>query len=273
VKATVIAMSVGTAACGEQGGDRTADGTITAMAPLDGADVAWPATLEVTTDGVKIEPVGDGEIHPGAGHVHVMVDTDCVNKGDTIPKDATHLHFGTGSTTPTLSAVPPGEHELCVQVADSAHVALDSTTSLKVTVGEVTEQAWVKTASAQCATGLAAAQEPWDRFAHPEVFDGDPETVPDAAAVEEFWATAQEVFELRKSVFDGVLALPYPAGADAKTAHDALASGWATGLANATAMLDEKSAEVLASFEFEGPEPFVDLNAALGDLGLEDCIQ
>jgi hypothetical protein len=71
---------------------------------------------------LKVEPAG--AVKPGAGHFHILIDTDFIPAGDVIPKDATHLHFGQGqSTTPiTLTA---GIHVLRLQFANGNHIALD----------------------------------------------------------------------------------------------------------------------------------------------------
>ena len=159
---------------GSDSGHRTADGKLTVESPAGDAKVAWPAKLVMKSDGVVIEPVGDSQVRDGAGHYHVMVDADCLKKGTAIPKDADHLHFGSGATTLTLGSVAPGSHELCVQVGDGGHAALDATDSVTITVGAVSPQAWVDTAN----TNLQAPER-GDReagrgilAAHPGLIDG-----------------------------------------------------------------------------------------------------
>ncbi|CUS03314.2 ATPases of the AAA+ class [Candidatus Promineifilum breve] len=91
--------------------------------PRDGASVAAPVRVVMAAENFTVEPAGDGALHDGAGHLHIMVDTPCVAAGQTIPKDETHLHFGDGSIETEL-ALTPGEHTLCLQAADGAHTAL-----------------------------------------------------------------------------------------------------------------------------------------------------
>lgn len=55
--------------------------------------------------------------------------------GKTIPKDDQHQHFGDGSTEAELE-LEPGEHTLCLQFADGAHVATGLTDEVTVTVTE-----------------------------------------------------------------------------------------------------------------------------------------
>jgi formylglycine-generating enzyme required for sulfatase activity len=83
-----------------------------------------PTTFEVSmaATGLTIEPAG--EIHEGAGHFHILVDSDFVAPGELIPFDETHLHFGQGQLTTTLE-LEPGEHTLRLQFANGAHIAQD----------------------------------------------------------------------------------------------------------------------------------------------------
>ena len=65
--------------------------------------------------------------------MHVMIDVGCVDVGETIPSDESHVHFGDGSTSADLD-LSPGEHSLCLQAGDAEHVALDLTDEITVTV-------------------------------------------------------------------------------------------------------------------------------------------
>ena len=75
-----------------------------------------------------------GEVNEGAGHFHVIADAGCVDVGDAITKDADHLHFGKGQTSGTIY-LEPGSHELCLQVGDGVHEALDVTGTVTIEVG------------------------------------------------------------------------------------------------------------------------------------------
>lgn len=89
--------------------------------PTDGATVSSPVQVVMSGEFFTVEPAGT--IHPGAGHLHILVDNDCITPGQVIPKDETHLHFGAGQLTAELE-LAPGEHMLCLQAADGAHFAL-----------------------------------------------------------------------------------------------------------------------------------------------------
>ena len=89
--------------------------------PTDGATVGSPVKVTMGAIDFIVEPAG--EVKAGAGHLHIMVDTDCLAAGQVVPKDDTHLHYGKGQMEAEL-ALPPGTHTLCLQAADGAHIAL-----------------------------------------------------------------------------------------------------------------------------------------------------
>ena len=91
------------------------------VTPQDGAVVSPTFGVEMAAKGLTIEPAG--EIHTGAGHFHILVDTGFVAPGELIPFDDHHLHFGKGQVTTTLE-LKPGVHTLRLQFANGAHFAL-----------------------------------------------------------------------------------------------------------------------------------------------------
>ena len=93
----------------------------------------------MVAQGITIEEAG--EVKDGAGHFHVIADAGCVDAGDAITKDADHVHFGKGQTSGTIY-LEPGRHELCLQVGDGVHTALDITDTVKVTVGIGDQSEW-----------------------------------------------------------------------------------------------------------------------------------
>ena len=90
--------------------------------PADGATVSSPFEVVMAATGLVVEP--SGEINEGAGHFHILVDTDFIPAGQVIPTDEQHLHYGQGQTTISLE-LEPGEHTLHLQFADGAHIALE----------------------------------------------------------------------------------------------------------------------------------------------------
>ena len=89
--------------------------------PSDRAAVTSPVKVTMSAENFLVEPAG--AVKAGAGHLHIMVDTDCVAAGAVVPSDATHLHYGKGQLKAEL-ALSPGTHTLCLQAADGAHIAL-----------------------------------------------------------------------------------------------------------------------------------------------------
>jgi hypothetical protein len=92
------------------------------VTPLDGATVPAKFAVTMAATGLTVEPAG--EIKNGAGHFHILVDTDFVEAGEVIVNDTQHLHYGKGQYTTTLN-LEPGEHVLRLQFANGAHIALD----------------------------------------------------------------------------------------------------------------------------------------------------
>ncbi|MEZ4710830.1 MAG: DUF4399 domain-containing protein [Caldilineaceae bacterium] len=90
--------------------------------PRDGAVTPAQVDVVMAAAGLVVEPAG--AVAEGAGHFHILVDTDFVEPGAVIPKDEQHLHFGSGQLTTTLE-LAPGEHTLRLQFADGAHTALE----------------------------------------------------------------------------------------------------------------------------------------------------
>lgn len=119
------------------GGDD--DASVMLRAPADGSTIPGATQVDMVADGITIEEAG--EVHKNAGHFHVIVDDGCVSTGDTVPKDADHVHFGKGQSTGTVY-LSPGEHELCLQAADGAHNALAATDTVTVTAKIGSQDEW-----------------------------------------------------------------------------------------------------------------------------------
>lgn len=129
----VVAVFALVAVRGSGGGEvESVEAKVFFSQPLDSASVASPVQVVMEAEGLVIEPAG--AVREGAGHFHVMVDAPCAEVGDTIPNDDAHRHFGKGQTETTLD-LTPGEHTLCLQAGDGAHVAGESTDRIAVAVG------------------------------------------------------------------------------------------------------------------------------------------
>ena len=135
--------------------------------PADGQTVPASFDLEMEAIGLVVEP--SGEINEGAGHFHILVNTDFIPAGEVIPTDERHLHFGQGQTSAELQ-LPPGEHTLRLQFADGAHIALEGD-AYRDTITVVVEEG-----------GAEAHSVPSVRFAYPP--DGQTVTASFAVVME-----------------------------------------------------------------------------------------
>jgi hypothetical protein len=83
-----------------------------------GAHVASPFLVQFGLAGMGIAPAGvEAE---ATGHHHLLIDAATPAKGDQIPMDDNHRHFGKGQTEAMIS-LPPGSHTLQLVFADAAH--------------------------------------------------------------------------------------------------------------------------------------------------------
>ncbi len=106
------------------------------ITPEDGATVTSPVSFEFGHENIMLEP--KGEVHAGAGHHHIGLNTECLPAGEAIPEADPWVHFGDGSAVIEMQ-LPPGEHKLTIQLGDGEHVALDEPglcTSITLTVTE-----------------------------------------------------------------------------------------------------------------------------------------
>jgi hypothetical protein len=94
------------------------------IAPEEGATVGTSVDLVFGAENFAIEPVGDGDIHEGAGHHHVGIDTDCLPAGEIVPEAAPWVHFGDASSTINMQ-FEPGEHRVCLQIGDGEHRTIE----------------------------------------------------------------------------------------------------------------------------------------------------
>ncbi len=136
----ILTFSVLLAACNsaatadtQTGGTSSTAPHVYFVSPQDGAEVTSPLKVTMASDNFTVEPAASG-VHEGAGHMHIMVDADCIAAGQAIPKDDTHIHYGDG-TLETELTLAPGTHTLCLQAANGDHVALaDEGTRETITV-------------------------------------------------------------------------------------------------------------------------------------------
>ncbi|MEE8331207.1 MAG: DUF4399 domain-containing protein [Acidimicrobiia bacterium] len=122
-----VLLAMATAACASD-----AEGRVFFEEPRDEAVVVSPVPVVMGAEGFIIEPASEG-VGDGRGHFHIIIDRPCVQPRLTVGADGEHLHFGGGQETALLE-LEPGEHTLCLQVADGSHTALDLTDEIAIIV-------------------------------------------------------------------------------------------------------------------------------------------
>ena len=101
----------------------------------DGDVVKSPFIVQMGIQGMTVEPAGS--VNDLKGHFHLIVDGNYTEKGEIVPNDETHLHFGKGQTVDTLK-LSSGQHTLTLQFADGMHKSYgkDWSNTIKITVQE-----------------------------------------------------------------------------------------------------------------------------------------
>jgi hypothetical protein len=113
----VAAMALALISCSES----KPEAHVSFLQPVDGATVGRTFKVVMAVDGMKIHKAG--EIVPGTGHFHLIIDQ---GEGSYIPmqalivKDRHHLHFDKGETETTLHLLP-GKHTLTLQFGNGHH--------------------------------------------------------------------------------------------------------------------------------------------------------
>ena len=107
--------------------------TVTFTNVKDGATVPSTFTYQFDVSGYKVSPAKDGIIE-GTGHHHMIIDgPDVWPKGEVIPMDATHKHYGKGQSEGEL-VLEPGKHTITLQFANALHESYGKEFAKKITV-------------------------------------------------------------------------------------------------------------------------------------------
>lgn len=145
-----VALGLLAAACSDtssladgDGGERTIPPTpdalafrsgrpaIDIVAPVGGERVESPVRFRVEPENLELRPAG--QTVDGEGHLHLLIDQPCLEPGTEIPKNARLIHLGDGSNRAEID-LPPGRHEVCIQVGDGFHVAVAITDTVEFIV-------------------------------------------------------------------------------------------------------------------------------------------
>lgn len=91
---------------------------ITLLEPANGATVTSPFKVVFVVKGMKVAPAGTAEAN--TGHHHLLINGEALAKGEEVPFDKTHLHFGKGQTETNVT-LAPGKYKITAQFADGDH--------------------------------------------------------------------------------------------------------------------------------------------------------
>ena len=99
--------------------------------PANGAVVSSPFKVRFGIQGMEVKPAGDQVA--GQGHHHLLINLASQPKGEIIPIDDTHIHFGKAQTE-TEVKLPPGTYKLTMQFADGFHLSYGKDMAATITV-------------------------------------------------------------------------------------------------------------------------------------------
>lgn len=100
----------------------------------DGATVPSKFTYKFDVTGYELSPAAAG-LKEGTGHHHLVIDGPkaFVDKGEAIPFDDTHKHYGKAQTEGELE-LAPGKHKLTLQFANANHESYGKEFAKTITV-------------------------------------------------------------------------------------------------------------------------------------------
>ncbi len=99
--------------------------------PANGAVLSSPFKVRFGIQGMEVKPAGDQVA--GQGHHHLLINRASQPKGEIIPIDDTHIHFGKAQTE-TEVKLPPGTYKLTMQFADGFHLSYGKDMAATITV-------------------------------------------------------------------------------------------------------------------------------------------
>lgn len=112
---------------------RDGDPEIVIVSPTDGSMVTSPLRIRAETANLMLSP--SGQTHDGEGHLHILIDQECLQPGEVIPTDSETVHVDNGTGIKEIE-LSPGGHDLCLQIGDGFHIAVAIVEQLSVFVFE-----------------------------------------------------------------------------------------------------------------------------------------
>lgn len=107
--------------------------SVSLLEPADGSTVSTTFKVRFGVKGMTVTPAG--AIEADSGHNHLLINQVPVPKGESVPFDDQHRHFGAGQTEATIT-LPPGQYRLTSQFANGAHQSYGApmSSSIQITV-------------------------------------------------------------------------------------------------------------------------------------------
>jgi len=130
---SVLALLAGCAAPSNPNQAPAAAQGVYFMEPVNGATVTSPFKVKFAVKGTQVQAAGDQVAN--TGHHHLLINLESKPKGEIIPVDDAHIHFGKGQTE-TMVALKPGIYKITMQFADGYHLSYgkDMSATMMVTV-------------------------------------------------------------------------------------------------------------------------------------------
>ncbi|MDX8411076.1 MAG: DUF4399 domain-containing protein, partial [Mariprofundaceae bacterium] len=89
--------------------------------PLDGAVFEGKEVkIIMAVQGKELLPAG--EIIPGSGHHHLIINSEAAERGQTVARARQTIHYVKGETVAIIK-LPTGQHTLTLQFANGLHVS------------------------------------------------------------------------------------------------------------------------------------------------------
>jgi hypothetical protein len=101
--------------------------------PQAGSTVFSEFDVAFGVNGMGLRKAGEDALDKTTGHHHLIIDSPSIPAGQVVPKDDKHLHFGDAAATAHVT-LPPGPHELEMQLADGAHLSYGPELAAKINV-------------------------------------------------------------------------------------------------------------------------------------------
>jgi len=100
----------------------------------DGDTIPPQFTFKFEVTGYELSPAAAG-LKEGTGHHHIVIDGPkaFVDKGEAIPFDATHKHYGKAQSEGALE-LEPGKHKITLQFANAFHESYGEEFAKTITV-------------------------------------------------------------------------------------------------------------------------------------------